>query len=138
MVSEKAVEFPSRRARQAMGFVPIQLRDYVRRYLRDNRGEAAEEVTARLQSALEAYKAGARCDCGAPIWVIGSAETGNGCFTCITGERQVVDGHAGNLEQVSLRPHPRLAGEEGIAHGRVADGHHALVQGLKKQFTSVP
>jgi len=69
-----------------MGFVPIQLRDYVRRYLKHNRGEAAEEVTARLQSALEAYKAGARCDCGAPIWVIGSAETGNGCFTCITGE----------------------------------------------------
>ncbi len=69
-----------------MGFVPIQLRDYVRRYLKDNRGEAAEEVTARLQSALEPYKAGARCDCGAPIWVIGSAETGNGCFTCITGE----------------------------------------------------
>ena len=27
-----------------------------------------------------------RCACGARIWVIGSAEAGNGCFTCITGD----------------------------------------------------
>lgn len=35
---------------------------------------------------LADYQAGARCDCGEPIWVIGSAETGHMCFTCITGE----------------------------------------------------
>jgi hypothetical protein len=32
------------------------------------------------------YQAGARCHCGEPIWVIGSAEAGHACFTCITGE----------------------------------------------------
>jgi len=69
-----------------MGFVPIGLREYVRVYLKNNRVQAAAEVTARLQTTLAAYKAGARCRCGAPIWVIGSAETGNACFTCITGE----------------------------------------------------
>jgi|ERR1019366_4406774 hypothetical protein len=69
-----------------MGFVPIQLRDYVRLFLKSNRGETAEAVTARLRSAIEAHKAGERCDCGEPIWVIGSAEAGHACFTCITGE----------------------------------------------------
>jgi len=69
-----------------MGFIPIRLGDYVRLHLKSNRGESAAEVTARLRSALERYKAGARCACGEPIWVIGSAEAGNACFTCITGE----------------------------------------------------
>jgi hypothetical protein len=69
-----------------MGFAPIGLPDYVRMFLKDNRGEKAADVTARLQSALDAYKAGARCHCGEPIWVIGSAEAGCACFTCITGE----------------------------------------------------
>ena len=69
-----------------MGFVPIELHDYVRGFLKSNLGEVAEKVTGRLHSALKAYKAGARCRCGSPIWVIGSAEAGNACFTCITGE----------------------------------------------------
>jgi hypothetical protein len=69
-----------------MGFVPIKIPDYVRLHLRNNRGETADAVTKRLQSALDAYQAGSRCHCGAPIWVIGSAEAGNACFTCITGE----------------------------------------------------
>ena len=69
-----------------MGFVPIELHDYVRGFLKSNRGETAKAVTARLQSALKAYKAGAHCRCGSPIWVIGSAKAGNACFTCITGE----------------------------------------------------
>jgi hypothetical protein len=69
-----------------MGFVPIKLEDYVRTFLKNNRGETAEKVTVRLQSALRAYQEGARCHCGEPIWVIGSAEAGHACFTCITGE----------------------------------------------------
>ena len=74
-----------------MGFVPIRLGDYVRLFLKSNRGESAAAVTARLRSALEAYKAGERCACGEPIWVIGSAEAGNACFTCITGEADPSD-----------------------------------------------
>jgi len=69
-----------------MAFVPIQLKEYVKLHLRSNPSEKAADVTARLQSALEDYKAGLRCDCGEPIWVIGSAEAGLMCFTCITGE----------------------------------------------------
>lgn len=68
------------------GFTPIRIPDYVRLFLKENRGDTAEKVTARLQRALKDYQAGVRCHCGEPIWVIGSAETGNACFTCITGE----------------------------------------------------
>jgi hypothetical protein len=69
-----------------MGFTPIRLKDYVRGFLKSNPGEKEAEVTARLESALQAYKNGARCHCGSPIWVIGSAEAGNTCFRCYTGE----------------------------------------------------
>lgn len=68
-----------------MGFVPIRLDEYVRRHLKNNPGVAAADLTARLQYALDAQKAGRHCDCGAPIWVIGSAVAGLMCFTCITG-----------------------------------------------------
>ena len=69
-----------------MGFVPIQLQEYVRLHVRSNPGANAVDVLSRLQSALAAYKAGRRCQCGARIWVIGSAEAGLMCYTCITGE----------------------------------------------------
>jgi hypothetical protein len=74
-----------------VGFTPIRLKDYVRLFLRGNPGEKEAAVTARLQSALQAYKEGARCHCGSPIWVIGSAEAGNTCFTCCTGESDPSD-----------------------------------------------
>jgi hypothetical protein len=62
-------------------FTPIKLGDYVRISLKHNPGEKQAELTARLRSTLTAYNAGTRCACGAPIWVIGSAEVGNMCFT---------------------------------------------------------
>ena len=74
-----------------MSFAPIKLRDYVRKYSKNNKGSNEREVTARLKSALARYKAGARCSCGEPIWVIGSAELGNTCFTCATLEADPSD-----------------------------------------------
>jgi hypothetical protein len=67
-------------------FVPISLKKYARLHVKSNPGEKESEVTARLQRALKDYQAGVRCSCGEPIWVIGSSEAGNMCFTCITGE----------------------------------------------------
>jgi hypothetical protein len=72
----------------ALMFVPIQLEDYVEKYLACNPGSKRSEVRARLESALDDYKAGARCQCGSRIWVIGSAEVGHACFTCITGQAE--------------------------------------------------
>jgi hypothetical protein len=67
-------------------FVPISIQDYVRLHLASNSGVDRDDLIARLRSALEAVRAGARCECGERAWVIGSAEVGMSCFTCITGE----------------------------------------------------
>lgn len=63
------------------GFIP-----YVAQHLRSNPGGDRNDLIKRLQYAIDAHKAGARCSCGAPIWIIGSAEVGLACFTCITSE----------------------------------------------------
>ena len=69
-----------------MGFEPIGLEAYARLYLKSNPGVDRKDLVTRLNNALSAYKHGVRCACGNPIWVIGSAEVGYSCFTCITGE----------------------------------------------------
>jgi hypothetical protein len=69
-----------------MTFVPISFDAYVEGYLRSNPGADRAEVRTRLRRTLEASRSGTRCQCGSRIWVIGSAEVGLACFTCITGE----------------------------------------------------
>lgn len=67
------------------GFTPIAFDDYVELHLCANPGTDRAELTARLGYAREAYRGDIRCRCGAPIWIIGSAEAGLAHFTCITG-----------------------------------------------------
>src|SRR5688500_13829677 len=74
-----------------MGFVPIEVDDYVRLHLRINPDESAEGVAMRLRSTLPDFRAGALCACGARICVIGSAQTGRACFTCIAGEANAAE-----------------------------------------------
>ena len=69
-----------------IGFTPISIEAFVTEFMKSNPGENPASVTASLKGALAAYKRGVTCSCGAPIWVIGSAVSGNACFTCITGE----------------------------------------------------
>ncbi len=66
------------------GFTPIGLKDYIQIHLKSNPDTSREEIESGLRAALEDYVAGVKCDCGNPIWVIGSAVVGNACFTCIT------------------------------------------------------
>lgn len=68
------------------GFTPIRLQDYVTLHLRNNSGTDRADLVARLHRAIAAHQSGRRCRCGEPIWIIGSAEVGLSCFTCITGE----------------------------------------------------
>lgn len=68
------------------GFTPISIDAYVERHAKSNRDDKPEEIRTWLQRALRDHKAGVKCRCGNPIWVIGSAVAGNACFTCITGE----------------------------------------------------
>ena len=69
-------------------FTPIRLEDYVEMHLNSNPGVERADLIRRLERAMDASKRGVRCQCGAPIWIIGSAEVGLSCFSCITGESQ--------------------------------------------------
>ncbi len=73
------------------GFAPIRFDDYVERHLESNPGCSRKEIADGLKDALSAYKKGVSCDCGEPIWVVGSAVMGYSCFTCITGEAKPDD-----------------------------------------------
>jgi len=68
-----------------MPFVPIQLEDYICLHLKSNPSDRAADVRLCLRKSLKAFQDGELCDCGEPIWVIGSAFAGRMCFTCITG-----------------------------------------------------
>lgn len=68
------------------GFTTISIPKYVRLHAKSNPGANTRELAQLLQELLEAKRAGAVCECGEPIWVIGSAQVGRSCFTCITGE----------------------------------------------------
>lgn len=68
------------------GFTLISKEQYVDRFLQDNPSRSRRDVIARLDGTIAAHRAGRRCNCGEEIWIIGSAEVGYGCFTCITGE----------------------------------------------------
>lgn len=72
-------------------FRPISIDDYVRMHLASNSGVDRADLIERLRSALASARAGERCRCGNPVWVIGSAEVGLSCFTCITGEADPSD-----------------------------------------------
>ena len=69
----------------ASGFTPIGLEDYVALHLQANPGENRAELVKRLRSTVAAHRDGVRCACGAPLWIIASAQAGHGCFACITG-----------------------------------------------------
>lgn len=72
-------------------FTPIALDDYIEKHLRANPKVRRDDIKARLEFAIAAHRAGERCSCGAEIWIIGSAEAGLSCFTCITGETHPSD-----------------------------------------------
>jgi hypothetical protein len=69
-----------------MSFTPISLEEYVETHLQVNPQVDPSDLRRRLRRALADFQAGRKCRCGNPIWVVGSAEVGNSCFTCITGE----------------------------------------------------
>jgi len=68
------------------GFIPIELKDYMALHMQANPGTDRTDLEKRLRYAMDAHSRGARCHCGEAIWIIGSAEVGLSCFTCITGE----------------------------------------------------
>ena len=53
------------------GFVPIPFDQYLDLHVQNNPSVDRAEFAHRLRQAVDARKAGARCDCGAFIWAIG-------------------------------------------------------------------
>ena len=74
------------KVRNKAGFTPVTAEAFIESYLKNNSGTTREEIAIGIKEALEDFRSGVKCDCGNPIWVIGSAVVGNACFTCITGE----------------------------------------------------
>ncbi len=85
-------------------FVPISIEDYIQRHVRSNAGEKPYELRVRLRECVSAALRGERCQCGEPIWVIGSAVAGHACFTCITGEATPGDDY--EIDEVLTVPSP--------------------------------
>jgi hypothetical protein len=67
-------------------FIPISIANYIPLHMNSNPGEQRATLETALRESLAAAKRGEFCDCGEPIWALGSAIAGRGCFTCITGE----------------------------------------------------
>jgi len=72
-------------------FVPIGIEQYIQQHVRRNPDEKPDALRARLRECVSAALRGERCECGEPIWAIGSAVAGHACFTCITGEASPSD-----------------------------------------------
>ncbi len=74
-----------------MGFVSISIQSYIKIHLRNNPTEDKSTLTRNLKRALSDFQSGVKCSCGNDIWVIGSSQIGNTCFTCLTGESMPTD-----------------------------------------------
>jgi hypothetical protein len=72
--------------RRKRGFKLIAKDEYVDLFVKANPSDCRRDVIARLDDAIAAHRGGRRRHCGEEIWIVGSAEAGYGCFTCITGE----------------------------------------------------
>jgi len=67
-------------------FNKISIDNFLEKYKLSN---PKEDITKLKKSIIEFRKlkaAGVKCNCGGSLWIIGSAISGKGCFTCITGE----------------------------------------------------
>jgi hypothetical protein len=63
-----------------MQFIPISIKEYVKKHLKNNPSENERDLNKRLQTALADYKRGVKCSCGNDIWVIGAATVGYSCY----------------------------------------------------------
>ncbi|UKJ06938.1 hypothetical protein [Solitalea lacus] len=70
----------------ASNFQKISIDSFIKKYKASNPNSDIVELNKNLLYFQQLRKDGINCNCGNPIWIIGSAISGKGCFTCITGE----------------------------------------------------
>ena len=66
---------------------PISIDKYVKIHLKKNPNEQEKVLRIRIEAALDNYKNGVKCKCGKDIWIVGSASSPFGCFSCISGRK---------------------------------------------------
>jgi hypothetical protein len=71
---------------RTLRFLPISFEEYVALHVEANCDENERDFRQLLKDAVSAKRAGQLCECGEPIWAIGSAAAHYACFTCLTGE----------------------------------------------------
>lgn len=67
-------------------FKRISVDNYIAKHQLNNPKEDIQKLRNTLVRFRKLKNEGGKCNCGNPIWALGSAFTGNRCFTCITGE----------------------------------------------------
>ncbi|MBK9392075.1 MAG: hypothetical protein IPN68_18510 [Bacteroidetes bacterium] len=67
-------------------WIPISIDEYVKVHLKKNPNESENILRVRLEAALDDYTNGIKCNCGKDIWIVGSASSPFGCYSCITGK----------------------------------------------------
>jgi hypothetical protein len=72
-------------------FQIISINEFVAQTIKSNPDLKAVDLKKDLEEFKKRKSQGELCDCGNPIWIISSAITGKGCFTCITGESDCSD-----------------------------------------------
>ena len=65
---------------------PISIDQFVKIHLKKNPNDNEKVLKERIEAALDYYKNGIKCRCGKDIWIVGSATSPFGCFSCITGK----------------------------------------------------
>ncbi len=64
----------------------VSIDKFVNQYHKNNSDTDTDDLRENLSHFKTLKLQGQKCDCGNPIWIIGSAITGLGCFTCISGD----------------------------------------------------
>lgn len=67
-------------------FTYISIDKFLQTFKKNNPNENIIKTKQALLYFKELKLNGETCSCGNPIWIVGSAFSGKGCFTCITGE----------------------------------------------------
>jgi len=74
-----------------MIFNLISIDEFIANTIKNNPSLKAADLRKDLIEFKIRKSRGEKCFCGNPLWIIGSAITRKGCFTCITGESNCSD-----------------------------------------------
>jgi hypothetical protein len=72
-------------------FNKVSIDSFIEMHIEANPGTDTKQLRKDLIHFRQLKTEGVKCTCGNDIWIIGSAISGTGCFTCITKETDCSD-----------------------------------------------